>query len=156
MSAGILIATIAAILLIPKLEELSQSSSDSQSVPLPPRNILQSQSITIANFDINTLDLIYQDARLPICDVAQDFRDLNLRVSQSRREIESLRDYLGILLYSIKIATKKEECSYFSQLRLDITQIWNRIFAIQDSLNATLALNSKALSSLSTSHSIIE
>ena len=124
----------------------------SRSTLLPPRNILQSRNSTVTKFDTNILDSVCQGSHLLICEIPHLLRRLDLKDSCDNQEIESLGYQLGAMLHPTKIATNKEDCSYFPLLQLDINQRRNRTFGIQDSFNATLALYDEARSRVSKSH----
>ena len=118
---------------------------------LPPRNILQPRHTVKAKFDVSVLDLACQSSQFYACDLSQSLRSLDLKASDGDQEIESLGSILGTLLHPVKMATKNEECSYFSQLKFDVSHAWNRASEIQDSLNAGLVLGNQALALVSKS-----
>ena len=143
---GVLAVTSAVILGFPLAEESSLLGSKSQPASIPPRNILQSHTVGLAKLDISALDIACRGSQLPICDFTQSLRNLDLTSSQNDQEIESLGYNLSALLRPTKMATSKEECSYFLQLQIDINQAWDRTLQIQDSLKIGLDSIHKALS----------
>ena len=153
---GVLAVTSAVIIGFPLAEESSLLGSKSRSASLPPRNILQSHAVGLAKFDISALDIVCRGSQLPICDFTQSLRNLDLTSSQNDQEIESLGFDLNTLLRPTKMATRKEECSYFLQLQLDINLAWDRTLQIQGSLKIGLDSIYKALSLITESRSSAE
>lgn len=156
IAIGRLAVTFSLIFVFSRLGRFSWSKYASESALLPPRNILLSRNDTVAKFDLSDLALVCKDSDFPICATFDLVRSLDPKVSQNKRDIESLGCHLGALLYPIKVATKREECSYFPQLQLEINQAWKRTFKIQGSLNDALGLLDQVLSHVSRSRLIAE
>lgn len=150
MYFGLPALTCALIFGCPLLGPAGPGSGPSSGL-LPPKNILQPRDTVQAKLDISVLDLACQRSEFCACDLSQSLRSLDLKASHGDQEIESLGFHLGTLLYPIKMATKNEECSYFPQLKLDLSHAMDRTSDIQDILNAGLVLGNQALALVSKS-----
>ena len=135
---GLLMVAFAVILGVPRVGEPSSRGSTSRSASLPPKNILQTPTMTLAKCDIGALNLSCQSSQRPIYDVIPSLQALDLTSSEKSSEIEALGFHLGTLLHPMKIAIREEECFYFPQLQLDIHRAWEWTRTIQDSLKVDL------------------
>ena len=153
---GLLVVLSAVIFGVPRVEESSSPGSTSRSASLPPRNILHTQTVALAKFDIGALNLACQGSQLPICDLIQPFHALDLNSSLNNHEIEALRFHLGALLRPTKLAISEEECFYFPQLQFDVHQarVWPR--KLLDFLKAGLDITHHAHSLIAQSRSDAE
>ena len=142
---GLLLVTAAVIFGVPRVEEPSSLGSTSRSASLLPRNILQTQTMSPAKFDIGALNLACQGSQLPICDSIPSLHALDLTSSEKSHEIEALGFHLGALLRPTKMAVSEEECFYFPQLQLDIHRAWEWTLQIQDFLRVDLDVTHRAL-----------